>query len=249
MNRLGTLGVVALAYALLAGGPATSIETETDINVVTGLDFSHSVSLDEHLIVQEGLAEALLSPEVIRAIQHGQHGRIGFALFGWHTKTLPMLPWMLIGSADDARIAVQRIRAAFFEQIANETTLRRVEKRFGRPTDLSRALSSASDMLKAAPFRSTRSVINIVGNGPDNVGADAQGVRDATLALGFTINGVVLGQNPDVIEYFQQKVAGGPGSFVEHVPSSELMARVLTRKFINDIVIGFADGAAPKPDH
>ena len=120
---------------------------------------------------------------------------------------------------------MQRIRAAFSEQITTETNLRRVEKRFGRPTDLSRALSSASDMLKTAPFRSTRSVINIIGNGPDNVGADAQGARNATLALGFTINGVVLGQDPDVIEYFQQKVVGGPGSFVEHVPSSELMAK------------------------
>ncbi len=43
--------------------------------------------------------------------------------------------------------------------------------------------------------------------------------------------------------------ADGPGSFVEHVPSSELMARILTRKFINDIVIGFADGSEPEPDH
>jgi len=156
---------------------------------------------------------------------------------------------MRIGSADDAELAVQRIRAAIIEQIATEATLRRAESRFGRPTDLSHALSSATAMLLAAPFRSRRSVINIIGNGPDNVNEDSQGARDAALALGFTINGVVLGHDPDVIAYFQQNVVGGPGSFVEHVPSPEGMAEVLRRKFINDIVIGFADGSEPEPDH
>jgi hypothetical protein len=96
---------------------------------------------------------------------------------------------MRIGSADDAELAVQRIRAAIIEQIATEATLRRAESRFGRPTDLSHALSSATAMLLAAPFQSRRSVINIIGNGPDNVNEDAQGARDAALALGFTING------------------------------------------------------------
>jgi len=247
MNRLRKLGIVAFAYVLLAGSSAATAEPATDANVVTGLDFSHSVSLDEHWIVQEGLAQALLSPEILQAIQAGHHGRIGFALFGWHTKTLPLLPWMLIGSANDAELALQRIRAAFIEQIATEATLRRVEGRFGRPTDLSHALSSASSMLLTAPFRSTRSVINIIGNGPDNVNEDAQAARDAALSLGFTINGVVLGNDSDVIEYFRQSVVGGPGSFVEHVPSAEVMTEVLRRKFINDIVIGLADGSEPDP--
>src|SRR4051794_21709643 len=172
MNRLRKLGVVAFVYVLLAGGSADPVETVTDTNVVTGLDFSHSVSLEEHWIVQEGLAQALLSPEILHAIQAGRHGRIGFALFGWHLTTIPLLPWMLIGSADDAKLAVYRIRVAIIEQIATEATLRRVEKRFGKPTDLSHALSSASAMLLGAPFRSTRSVINIIGNGPDNVNED-----------------------------------------------------------------------------
>ena len=247
MNRLGTFSAVAFASILLVGGSAA--EPATDANVVTGLDFSHSVGLDEHWLVQEGLGRALLSPEFLHAIRSGQHGRIGFVLFGWHTTSLPLVPWMMIGSADDAHLAVQRIRAAFIEQITTEATLRRVERRFGRPTDLSHGLSSASAMLLTAPFRSKRSVINIIGNGPDNVSDDAQAARDAALAFGFTINGVVLGHDPDVIEYFRQNVIGGPGSFVAHVPSSEGMAEVLRRKFINDIVVGFADGSEPSPEH
>jgi len=248
MNRLRKLGIVASAYVLLLASPAASTETMTDANVITGLDLSHSVSLGEHWIVHEGLARALLSPEILRAIRAGHQGRIGFAVFGWHTTTLPLLPWMLIGSADDAGLAAQRVKAALIEHIATETTLRRVERRYGRPTDLSHAVSSASAMLLAAPFRSTRSVINIIGNGPDNVNEDAHAARDVALGLGFTINGVVLGRDPDVIDYFRQNVAGGPGSFVVHVPAADVMTEVFRRKFLQDIVIGFADGSEPEPD-
>jgi hypothetical protein len=62
MNRLGTFSAMAFAYVVLAGGPAAAAEPATDANVVTGLDFSHSVGLDEHWVVQEGLGRALLSP-------------------------------------------------------------------------------------------------------------------------------------------------------------------------------------------
>jgi hypothetical protein len=238
MNRLGKLGIVAFAHALLASGSGGAAETATDVNVVTGLDFSHSISLEEHWIVQEGLAQALLSPEIVDAIQGGRHGRIGFALFGWHVTTIPLLPWMVIGSASDAKLAAGRIRGAIVQQIAVEATLRRVENRFGKPTDLSHALSAASGMLLTAPYRTTRSVINIIGNGTDNVDEDAQPARNAALALGFTINGVVLGSDPYLIGYFEQNVIGGPGSFVMHVQEAQTMARTLKQKLLKDLVIG-----------
>jgi hypothetical protein len=37
-------------------------------------------------------------------------------------------------------------------------------------TDLSRAIENGGALLKAAPFPSDRSVLNLVGNGEDNVG-------------------------------------------------------------------------------
>jgi Ca-activated chloride channel homolog len=248
MNRLKKLGFVAFMHVLLAGSLDASAETATDANVVTGLDFSHSVSLDEHWIVQEGLVQALLSPEILRAIQAGPHGRIGFAIFGWHTAAIPLLPWMLIGSGDDAKLAAYRIRVAVIEQIAVEATLRRTEKRFGKPTDLSHALSSASGLLLAAPFSTARSIINIVGNGPDNVDADARPARDVALGLGFTINGVVLGDDPDLIDYFRRHVVGGPGSFVVNVPNAHVMTKVLKQKLLKDIVIGIADTSKQWPN-
>ena len=241
MNRLGKLGVVGFVVIVLAGAPQATAQTETDANVVTGLDFSHSVTLEEHRLVKDGLAQALRSPEFLHAVQAGRHGRIGFALFGWHTAIIPLLPWTPIGSADDAGRVADRLRDAIMEQVVAEAVLRRIEGRFGRPTDLSLALWSASVMLQGAPFRSTRSVINIVGNGADNVNEGARTARDAALGQGFTVNGVVFGDEPDLVGYFRRNVAGGPGSFVVRVPEAADMAAVLTRKLLDDIVVGLEE--------
>jgi Protein of unknown function (DUF1194) len=75
-----------------------------------------------------------------------------------------------------------------------------------------------------------RSVINIIGNGPDNVNEDAQTAGDMALGLGFTVNGIVLGHDPDLVAYFQQTSAGCPGSFVANVSAAETMADVLQAK-------------------
>jgi Ca-activated chloride channel homolog len=240
MNRPQKLAVVAFVYALATGSPTAATETVTDANVVTGLDFSHSVTLEEHWIVQEGLADALQSPEILRAIQAGPHGRIGFAAFGWHIRSIPLVPWMLIASADDSKLAAERIRSAIIEQIAVEARLRKLEKRFGRPTDLSQAIISASGMLATAPYRSTRSIMNIVGNGPDNVNEDTEAARDMAVRFGFTVNGLVLGNDPHVVGYFTDKVVGGPNSFVMHVPDAQVVTAVLKQKLLNDIVVGLA---------
>ncbi|MET0528540.1 MAG: DUF1194 domain-containing protein [Microvirga sp.] len=61
----------------------------------------------------------------------------------------------------------------------------------------------------------------------------------------MTVNGIVLGHDPDLVAYFQPTGAGGPGSFVAHVSAAETMADVIRRKFLKDIVIGFVDDPGP----
>jgi len=46
MDKLRKLGAVPLSYALLASGSGVATEFATDVSVVTGVDFYHSVSLD-----------------------------------------------------------------------------------------------------------------------------------------------------------------------------------------------------------
>jgi hypothetical protein len=124
-------------------------------------------------------------------------------------------------------------------------------KRFyiGRLTDLLQALEHASQLLRTAPFVTEHSIVNIIGNGTDNVGEDAQFARDRFVELGGTVNGVVLSDDPMVLDYYRQQVVGGLGAFVMSTDDAAAMVEVLMRKFRYDIAMGtsprtFVDGMA-----
>lgn len=245
MKRCTGVGILALAVAVLAGTPVSADETTTDVNIVTGLDISNSIGPDSLTLELAGMAEAIRDPRVLKAIQAGEHRRIGFAVFAWHHRQFPLVvPWMVIGSAEDARIAADLIEAR--RQVNVELEVRRQAAWYiGRLTDLSAAIDHSNEMLLAAPFGSERSTINIVGNGEDNVGEDAGGARDRFVGGGGTINGVVLGADPAMVDYYRQQVIGGRAAFVISADDSASIADALVRKFIGDVVAS-ADGVAPR---
>jgi len=232
------LAIPALGFVLLCSGAGLAEETATDANIVTGLDISYSISPEEMQFEIAGLARAIRSPEVLRAIQAGRYRRIGFAVFAWHHNQFPVVvAWTIIASEADAstvsRMIADRLR------VDVETEARKKEVYFiGRLTDLSQAIDHATELLRAAPFAGSRSVVNIIGNGADNVGEDAGFARDRFVAAGGTVNGVVLGGDASAIEYYRQQVIGGPGSFVMSTGEAATLAQVLTRKFLHDIIAG-----------
>jgi hypothetical protein len=91
-------------------------------------------------------------------------------------------------------------------------------------------------MARTAPFAASRSVINVIGNGKDNVAEDAGPSRDRVVEGGGTINGLVLGNDPVATDYYRQQVIGGPGAFVMTVTDTATLADAFVRKFIGDIV-------------
>src|SRR6185369_5237273 len=77
----------ALSYAPVAAAG----ELNTDANIITGLDVSSSIDAQDTMLQIDGMAEAIRSPAILAAIQHGQHGRIGFAVFIWADGEYPEL--------------------------------------------------------------------------------------------------------------------------------------------------------------
>ncbi len=222
---------------LLCSHSAPADDVATDANVVTALDISYSIEPDDMRLEIEGMARAIRSPEFLAAIRSGRHGRIGFAVFAWHHNRFPdVVSWTLIASEADALAVARRIEARL--RVDVELEARRNEKFYiGRLTDLSQAIDHAAAMLRTAPFVGERSVVNIIGNGEDNVGEDAEVARDRTVEAGTTVNGVVLGDDPIVLDYYRRQVAGGPGAFVMSTGEPAAMAETLRRKFLYDIVM------------
>ena len=94
----------------------------------------------------------------------------------------------------------------------------------------------------AAPFATNHRIVNIIGNGIDNVGEGARPARDRLVAEGITINGVALGRDRTFFAYLKRDVIGGPESFALMANDPEMLVEVVARKFITEIVFN-ATGA------
>jgi hypothetical protein len=234
--------MLALGAALLCGRAGLANDIQTDANILTGLDISYSVDADDMRLEIEGLARAIRSPEVLAAIQSGRNGRIGFAVFAWHHDHFPVVvPWTLIASEEDALTVARAIEARLRVDIEAEARIATLQGStsyyIGRLTDLSEALDHAMEMLQAAPFAATRTIVNVIGNGEDNVGEDAAFARDRIVEAGAIVNGVVLGDEPSVLDYYRQQVIGGAGAFVMSTGEADTLVEAMTRKFRFDIAL------------
>src|SRR5690349_12419928 len=143
---------VALGCFLLGASPSAADAIRTDANIVTAIDISESISAEEIRLQVDGMAQAIRTREVLRAIEGGRYGRIGFAVFAWHRNgQYPLVvSWTLIACAGDA--------AAVSDRLAGYR--RPVEKYEDRPqngahgarpseirlTDISRALKFGAEV-------------------------------------------------------------------------------------------------------
>lgn len=120
---------------------------------------------------------------------------------------------------------------------------------FLRGTSISSALTYTSGLFAGNGFRSTRQVIDISGDGPNNMGIPVLEARAAVLEQGITINGLPIVLNadyyggysiPDLDVYYEDCVIGGPGAFLITVARMERFAEAVRRKLVLEIA-----GASP----
>jgi hypothetical protein len=223
---------ILLIASLVSAGPAVRAdEVRTDANIVTALDISGSIEPREAQLQIDGIAMAIRSPEIVTAIRRGRFGRIGFAVFVWADRNYPVLvSWRVISSADEA-IETSHDVAASLRAILGSDMAAEV----GTLTDLSAALDYGGSMLRGAPFATDHRILNIVGNGIDNVGEGAAPARDRLVAQGIVINGVALGYDRTIYEYYHREVIGGPTAFVLAAHNPSTLTEVLARKFALEI--------------
>jgi hypothetical protein len=223
----------AVAQASLGGGSA---RIATDVDIVTGLDISDSVSPAEARAQVAALAAAFRAPELLAAISRGRAGRIGVTVFAWHHYRYEVLPWTPVGSAAEAAAVSEAIWTRVGVNVAKEARMAAGIRHVGRLTDLSRAIDHAAALLVDSPFDADRGVVNIVGNGADNLGEPAAAARDRLVASGATVNGVVLNGEPAVVDYFLAEVAGGPGAFVMVAEGTGPFDELMRRKLLPDLM-------------
>ena len=222
---------IPAALALLSGGSFAQ-EQGVDLELVLAVDVSRSMDPTEQELQKDGYVAALQHPEVIAAIRAGMLGKIAVTYVEWagDSSQEMIAPWALIEDAQTARLFASQISAAQPSRIMR--------------TSISGAITFASGLFDGNGFSSTRQVIDVSGDGPNNAGAPVLPARQAVLDRGITINGLPIMIQEDLFSgysireldvYYEDCVIGGPGAFLITVDSIERIAEAIRRKLVLEI--------------
>ncbi len=224
---------LALVLAAVAARPGVRAAVAVDLELVLAVDVSGSVDYEEGRLQRQGYVAAIVDPKVVAAIRSGILGRIAVSYFEWSGEARQRLvvDWTLIDGEASAR--------AFAIKLFNTPLV------IGRFTSISGAIGTAMALFAVSDFEGTRRVIDISGDGPNNVGGLVTGARDAAVAAGLIINGLpIINDRPNIMgypnlpgldRYYRKCVIGGPGAFIVVARDRTAFAAAIRRKMILEI--------------
>ena len=244
MSFLAAGTVMALALAAGVAAPtlrfadkgANAIPVDTEL--VIAVDVSNSMDPEEQELQREGYITGLTSREFMSAVRGGTHGKVAVTYFEWaglYDQKI-IMPWRVIENAATA------------EAVANE--IARAPYRRAPRTSIYGALQFARPLFDASGYSGLRRVIDVSGDGVNNMGPSVTLMRDVVLAAGITINGLPImlkrtyGYSADanLDLYYQDCVIGGPGSFMIAIHERDQFKEATRTKLILEIA-----NRTPKP--
>ncbi|RJT35198.1 DUF1194 domain-containing protein [Mesorhizobium waimense] len=238
LDMFSLLACFACTQAAPLPVPADTIAV--DVELVLAVDISLSMNEKEFALQRAGYVAALRHPDFIKAVRSGTNGRIALAYFEWAgtVRDDAILAWQIIDGSDSANAFADRIAARPFRSF--------------RGTSISGALAFGADLFEKTGFTGARRVIDMSGDGPNNIGPPVTATRDAALAKGIVINGLPILISPSptfshLDSYYAQCVTGGPGSFVLPIYAASEFSTAIRRKLILE-VSGIANATTVRID-
>ena len=225
---------VALCFIFLASltfSRAEARDAAVDLELVLAVDVSDSIDARENVVQREGYLAAIRSPEFAAAVRAGTLGRIRLAYVEWAGERAQRVavPWQVIDGAAAARTFADELAAQPFT-------------RFRRGTSISSALQFSAGLFSGV---SARRVIDISGDGPNNVGGNVTVARDKAVSEGIVTNGlpVLIDPSPAFLaidRYYADCVIGGDGAFTLPVAALGDMGEAIRLKLLREVLS--ADG-------
>ncbi len=207
----------ALAFlAGMAAGPARACSTA----LLLAIDVSNSIDAGEYRIQQEGLADALLDPEVREALVTG---KVALSVVQWSGRGSQqvVMPWVRIASDSDVLALAERARDMRRSFIMSDTAV----------GDMLRfSLSQFADVPDCS-----RRVIDVSGDGTDNAGTDPRSARASAEAQGVQVNALAIeGLGVSITTFFRRHVITRDG-FVMTSRGHQSYAETLRRKIRREV--------------
>jgi hypothetical protein len=234
MSRRLRPALALLCLLLGSSLPAARAAEPVDLLLVLAADVSRSVDAQKFQLQREGYAAAIRS---------GRQGRIAVLFAEWSGlgNQKVVIDWTPIDGPKAAQ--------AFGDRLLESP------RSFADRTSISGGIDFAVAQFARTPFSSERRTIDVSGDGTNNAGRDVGVARDEALALGITINGlVILSETPmpwnpehtnppgGLANYYRVNVVGGPGAFVLEAKDFNSFGQAIIKKLIAEI----ADATPPR---
>ena len=211
-----------LAAALAAAGGAARAECR--LALALGLDVSSSVDAREYQLQTEGLAAALLAPEVRDAFLATPGEPVALLVFEWSGWQQQMVrqDWVTVETAGD----LDRVAARLLAQARSFDLY---------PTAIGFALIFGGRLLSQRTDCDERT-LDLSGDGTSNDGVSPEVARRDYPLERTTVNGLVIGRQAEALgRYYRQFVIQGPGAFVERADGYEDFERAMRRKLLREL--------------
>jgi hypothetical protein len=239
---MGRLLRCVIAFIAASLAPPAHAAEPVDLLLVLAADVSRSVDQEKFQLQREGYAAAISDQRVLDAILAGRNHRIAVLFLEWSglSNQKVVIDWTPIDGPKSAQEFGDRLLES--------------PRSFADRTSIGGGLDFAMAQIARAPFTAERHTIDVSGDGTNNAGRDVTQARDEALALGITINGLVilserpLPWNPEhtnppggLANYYRVNVTGGPGSFVLEAKDFGSFGQAIVKKMIAEI----ADATLP----
>ena len=208
--------IVSLIWA---AAPAAACETA----LMLAIDVSNSVDPAEYRLQVDGLADALVDPEIVEAMVKGQ---VAIAIMQWSGADRQVLTtdWVQIRTATDATNLSLMARTAPQAITLSDTA----------PAE---AIYFALDQLSRAPD-CRRQVIDISGDGTPNAGTDARLARNLAQSSGVTINGIAIEGMGQAISFYYRSALITRDGFVMTAQTHTDYHAAIHDKLLRELTIG-----------
>lgn len=236
--------ILGLSLAMMAG----PVWAQCRQALILGLDVSGSVSKREYRLQLDGLASALIDPDVQGALLAQTSSPVYLAVYEWSG---PRYQRMLL---DWTAVTSQRV---LFD-ISNSLSAR---QRTPAPpgTALGNAMQFGADMLATGP-QCWKRTLDISGDGKSNFGRHPRDVRLSLETRDLTLNALVIGADATATgggrqvgiaglsAYFRAWVITGPDAFVETATGFDDYRAAMTRKLLRELQVMAVSSLSPRHD-
>ncbi|GFE65883.1 DUF1194 domain-containing protein [Litoreibacter roseus] len=226
-----------LALGLMTG----AAQAECRQALALGMDVSGSVDGSEYRLQMDGLAAALMAPEVQAQVLQVPSEPIWIAAYEWAGASYQRLlvDWVAIRTVEDLQTIAEVLRGSRRQPASTSTAI-------------GAAMSYAAFLFEKVPF-CPRYTLDLSGDGKNNDGRLPWQVNTGPEFLDVVINGLVIGSDTttgrderqmEVMElsaYFRRSIIHGRGAFIEVARGFEDYERAMTRKLLREterLVVG-----------